>query len=68
MTSKWNKSAGISIHALREEGDADLAKQRVDFLISIHALREEGDAELGLTVTATYISIHALREEGDQVH
>ena len=21
MTSKWNKSAGISIHALREEGD-----------------------------------------------
>ena len=34
---------GISIHALREEGDADVVKQRVDFLISIHALREEGD-------------------------
>ena len=34
----------ISIHALREEGDfADVAEQRVDFLISIHALREEGD-------------------------
>ena len=33
----------ISIHALREEGDADVVKQRVDFLISIHALREEGD-------------------------
>ena len=33
----------ISIHALREEGDSDVVKQRVDFLISIHALREEGD-------------------------
>ena len=33
----------ISIHALREEGDANTAKQRVDFFISIHALREEGD-------------------------
>ena len=34
---------GISIHALREEGDDDLIQ--IDFRdqISIHALREEGD-------------------------
>ena len=38
-------SLGISIHALREEGDfSDVVKQRVNFFISIHALREEGDA------------------------
>ena len=36
----------ISIHALREEGDADAVKQRVDFFISIHALREEGDLRI----------------------
>ena len=36
--------AGISIHALREEGDADLLNAPVVVgLISIHALREEGD-------------------------
>ena len=38
----------ISIHALREEGDADVVQQRVDFLISIPALREEGDSSPGL--------------------
>ena len=40
--------AGISIHALREEGDlkAELAK-RVAEGISIHALREEGDFLFG---------------------
>ena len=35
---------GISIHALREEGDTD--QQQTDnrqITISIHALREEGD-------------------------
>ena len=37
---------GISIHALREEGDAELFREGViSALISIHALREEGDAE-----------------------
>ena len=38
-------SPGISIHALREEGDSmveDLPEGWTD--ISIHALREEGDA------------------------
>ena len=39
-------SLGISIHALREEGDfSDVVKQRVNFFISIHALREEGDSK-----------------------
>ena len=33
----------ISIHALREEGDKDLALELVNKAISIHALREEGD-------------------------
>ena len=33
----------ISIHALREEGDAGNAVQLVSEVISIHALREEGD-------------------------
>ena len=27
MTSRWNKSVGISIHALREEGDSTMAKR-----------------------------------------
>ena len=37
---------GISIHALREEGDLSF-RQRVDenYKISIHALREEGDVD-----------------------
>ena len=57
---------GISIHALREEGDdpetGDLV--HVDD-ISIHALREEGDSTVDTFKTLRRISIHALREEGD---
>ena len=34
---------GISIHALREEGDRRRPRQRPVGRISIHALREEGD-------------------------
>ena len=35
----------ISIHALREEGDADdIMDKGFEFVISIHALREEGDS------------------------
>ena len=60
-------AAGISIHALREEGD--LAGTRPDVRkskISIHALREEGDPLLlFLGAVVQQISIHALREEGD---
>ena len=36
----------ISIHALREEGDAEeLARREKEQQISIHALREEGDRQ-----------------------
>ena len=35
---------GISIHALREEGDANVRRVvKASYPISIHALREEGD-------------------------
>ena len=33
----------ISIHALREEGDATAQAKAIQLEISIHALREEGD-------------------------
>ena len=36
-------SPSISIHALREEGDAAVYIKRLTEIISIHALREEGD-------------------------
>ena len=55
----------ISIHALREEGDALPPKGRVRRISSFPPLREGGDA---LTLKARLlkiISIHALREEGD---
>ena len=35
----------ISIHALREEGDARAARSMKILVISIHALREEGDSK-----------------------
>ena len=58
---------GISIHALREEGDLfNLQLSELIQVISIHALREEGDRYYGLpTKRVKNISIHALREEGD---
>ena len=56
----------ISIHALREEGDASKSKVMfVDNPISIHALREEGDCLDDVFNYVRDISIHALREEGD---
>ena len=59
----------ISIHALREEGDAvAVGECIVECIISIHALREEGDAEgVEAAQALVIISIHALREEGDLV-
>ena len=58
---------GISIHALREEGDAADCKPQIRLPISIHALREEGDVQPGNQgAVILTISIHALREEGDQ--
>ena len=55
----------ISIHALREEGDATAKELDAGGEISIHALREEGDAERSPGHRGQPISIHALREEGD---
>ena len=56
----------ISIHALREEGDARVVCAVVDGDISIHALREEGDHQnAAVRRRVGVISIHALREEGD---
>ena len=39
--------AGISIHALREEGDCTKFYHAPEEIISIHALREEGDSKNG---------------------
>ena len=36
---------GISIHALREEGDSKVEDWEKHMIISIHALREEGDGD-----------------------
>ena len=59
---------GISIHALREEGDTLAHYQLIeDSLISIHALREEGDQTGQRIQGIADISIHALREEGDSL-
>ena len=58
--------SGISIHALREEGDrAVFLRLSTEMIISIHALREEGDAATACERVSLVISIHALREEGD---
>ena len=57
---------GISIHALREEGDGVTKEfEGEEPPISIHALREEGDTECLSVNKCRYISIHVLREEGD---
>ena len=40
---KLDEFTAISIHALREEGDAEVLKIDIMTRISIHALREEGD-------------------------
>ena len=41
--NKLKQLQRISIHALREEGDAPRKSAHRQDLISIHALREEGD-------------------------
>ena len=59
---------GISIHALREEGDPRRCRSgSYGIPISIHALREEGDTSRSSWANRMeMISIHALREEGDE--
>ena len=45
MDSVARNAATISIHALREEGDAKISHTLTfSSVISIHALREEGDS------------------------
>ena len=60
-------NVGISIHALRVEGDPEyLASVFLDTYISIHALRVEGDVPVVTPdADSIRISIHALRVEGD---
>ena len=61
-----HRDGGISIHALREEGDDDSAHLVVDallFLSTPSARRATVIARRGVVVDV--ISIHALREEGD---
>ena len=55
---------GISIHALREEGDpGKCRREALHPRISIHALREEGDAAKirGLLDTAKFLSTPSAR-------
>ena len=59
--------SGISIHALRVEGDILLSFISHSNSISIHALRVEGDCEdYAGNFWQAMISIHALRVEGDR--
>ena len=44
----WLK--GISIHALREEGDVQHHANVFDLAMSIHALRAEGDSTLPFAI------------------
>ena len=59
------KSAYISIHALRTEGDKGALRPVLAGHISIHALRTEGDWMGWVLPLPCRISIHALRTEGD---
>ena len=57
---------GISIHALRVEGDNNEFNTWKTAFISIHALRVEGDeTHFDMPKQVPKISIHALRVEGD---
>ena len=60
------KYIGISIHALRGEGDCSHRLASPPQIISIHALRGEGDGRRAYKrKSCQNISIHALRGEGD---
>ncbi len=67
MSSSRIPDIKISIHALREEGDAVLRQLLALLLaISIHALREGDRSSSTSSSKHSQISIHALREEGDR--
>ena len=60
---------GISIHALREEGDADAKTAGVPVFIFLSTpSARRATAMEREKLAAPLISIHALREEGDEVH
>ena len=64
----WFTPSGISIHALRVEGDQLYGGAQIVAAdrISIHALRVEGDLiSFADRLGKIDISIHALRVEGD---
>ncbi len=66
VVSRHGFQHGISIHALRGEGDLCRGWQYIWRSISIHALRGEGDVrQLRHLQLLKTISIHALRGEGD---
>ena len=61
------RGLSISIHALHEESDFDLAAMHCARLgISIHALHEESDLGSMWGNLNLPISIHALHEESDE--
>ena len=60
------RATGISIHALRVDGDKIMLSISLNKCISIHALRVEGDRPYrACGRLRKAISIHALRVEGD---
>ena len=65
----WNAPHGISIHALREEGDlADsTGAGGIQRFLSTPSARR-ATHRIFLQDTGGVISIHALREEGDRYH
>ena len=68
MITAYDSDNGISIHALRVEGDLPSVQPSFVVNISIHALRVEGDNRYPEQYDARFeISIHALRVEGDTV-
>ena len=65
--SDLNLRIAISIHALREEGDAGPAFPRCRPAISIRTLCGEGNLDAEKTGVGVTISIYALGEEDDLV-
>ena len=64
-----SSGSGISIHALREEGDV-LAQRRGAALDDFYPRPPRGGRHVGQSISrfTSGISIHALREEGDDVN
>ncbi len=64
--TKQANVGGISIHALREEGDnVNLTQKQVDELFLSTPSARRATQEIYAQGNAKDISIHALREEGD---